>query len=300
MNYIVQAISSKNAGGIMENNYSQGLEKLYLSYSQRAELAKNLATKRLFETMERKKSNLVLAADIIDSNKFIDLIDNVGKHIALLKTHVDIIKNFSSDIIDELEKMAIKSDFMIFEDRKFADIGAIVASQYRGGLFRIADWANFVTAHVVPGPGIIESLYQVAIEKEHEDEKTRGILILSQMSSVGTLATGDYTEQAVRIANEYKKEVGGLIGAGNLPRDLRKLVSIARSGLIIITPGVHIHEKKGMINQQYGTPEDAIKAGSDAIIVGSGIYKSNDPKEEAEKYREIAWKAYEERRIREL
>lgn len=277
------------------NNYRQDLVRLSLSYSKRAQVVKNLAAKRLFETMERKKSNLVLAADIIDSDKLLDLIDDVGKHIALLKTHVDIIKDFSNNIVDELEKLAKKRNFMILEDRKFADIGAIVANQYGGGLFRIANWANFVTAHVIPGPGIIDSLYRVAQEKEQEDKKPRGIFILSQMSSAGTLATGDYTKLTVRIANEYKKEVGGLIGTGSSPKDLMKLVSIAGDHPII-TPGVHIHEKKGLINQRYGTPEDAIRAGSDAIIVGSGIYKSNDPQEVAEKYREIAWKAYEERK----
>jgi orotidine-5'-phosphate decarboxylase len=44
-------------------------------------------------------------------------------HSADLQTHVDIISDFSEEFIAELTRLSKELDFVIFEDRKFADIG---------------------------------------------------------------------------------------------------------------------------------------------------------------------------------
>ncbi|KAJ1734812.1 orotidine 5'-phosphate decarboxylase [Coemansia biformis] len=235
----------------------------------------------LFATMERKQSNLSLAADVTTKAELIALADRVGPFICVLKTHVDIISDFDSDLVVQLQALAAKHDFLIFEDRKFADIGNTVKLQYGGGIYRIADWAHITNCHVIPGEGIIQGLAEVGMPKN------RGLLLLAEMSSKGMLATGEYTARNVEMAVDNPFVIG-FIGSRRFTE--------ARD-LITMTPGVGLHASGDALGQQYRTPETIVaENGSDIIIVGRGIYgPGKDPVAEAERYRAAGWAAYERR-----
>ena len=60
---------------------------------------------------------------------------------------------------------------------------------------------------------------------------------------------------------------------------------------MIWTPGVNIAVGDGEMGQRYGSPYDAVIAGSDCIIVGSGIYRNENPSEIAKQYAQLSWQA---------
>ncbi|MFC1687201.1 orotidine-5'-phosphate decarboxylase [Patescibacteria group bacterium] len=258
------------------------------SYSQRAQTVKNPAAKKLLELMDDKQTNLALANDETNPEKFLELADTVGPEIAVLKTHIDVVEGFTSDITSQLRSFADKHNFLIFEDRKFADIGNTVKLQYEKGIYNIVEWADFVNAHVVPGPGIIEGLKEIA-DKQSDP---RGLILLAQMSSKGNLATDDYTKKAVKMAKEYDEFVVGFIGNGGDVSELKKLRKLADERFILFTPGVKLGGGGDALKQQYTTPKDVIGAGSDILIVGRGIYGADDPVASAKEYRKAGWEAY--------
>lgn len=103
--------------------------------------------------MSTKQTNLCLAADVTNGTDLLNLAERIGPHICLLKTHVDIIQDFNDNLVNCLQSIATAHNFILFEDRKFADIGKTVEYQYTKGIFQISSWATIVTVHSLTGKG---------------------------------------------------------------------------------------------------------------------------------------------------
>ena len=215
--------------------------------------------------LKAKKGALCLSADVIKSSELLKLADELGPYISILKTHIDILEDFTSGLIDRLIALKEKHDFLLFEDRKFADIGSTVQKQYGKGIYKIASWADIVNLHPVPGPGVIEGL--IAVNPQVK------CLIVAEMSSKGNLIDSEYTLKSVRMAEAYKNNVLGFISQKPLAQ-----------GFLTLTPGIHLDKRGDSLGQTYRTPQEALDEGSDFIIVGRAILDSKNKVEEAKRY----------------
>jgi uridine monophosphate synthetase len=141
------------------------------SFGARAGAGAHPLTNYLYRLMELKSSNLCLSADVTTARDLIHLADKVGPSIVVLKTHYDLISgwdyNPQTGTGAKLATLARKHGFLIFEDRKFCDIGKTVQMQYTAGTARIIDWAHITNVNMDAGKETVMALAEAAA-KWHE------------------------------------------------------------------------------------------------------------------------------------
>ncbi|KAJ8133262.1 hypothetical protein O1611_g366 [Lasiodiplodia mahajangana] len=266
--------------------------KSSLTYAQRSELHQHPLVKRLFDVAESKRSNLVISADLTDTNSLLECADS--PYIAVFKTHIDLVSDFGNHTVQGLKRLSEKHNFLIFEDRKLIDIGNTVQKQYHGGSLRISEWAHIVNLSILSGDGIVDALTQTIDNPGFPYHDERGFLILAEMTSKGSLATGSYTQKCIEMARKSPQSMIGFvatqalsnISTGDVPPD---------EDFVVFTTGINMKSEGDKLGQQYQTPAEAVRRGADFIIAGRGIYEAADAVEAAKAYREDGWRAYLDR-----
>ncbi|ACU08137.1 Orotate phosphoribosyltransferase [Flavobacteriaceae bacterium 3519-10] len=259
-------------GDFLQGNQVVFDEGKRLSYEQKLQSVEHSVAKKLLETAIAKKSNLIASADVLTTQELLDLADKIGPHIVALKTHIDIITDFDPDnTILPLKDLALKHNFLLMEDRKFGDIGNTQELQFSYGMYKISNWADFVTSHVIGGYHALDCFLNV------------GVVAILGMSSKGTLTDKNYQEEALKVAQAHPNVIGG-VSQKAIPDEL-----------LLFTPGISLGEASDGKGQQYHSPKHAFSnLKSDFIIVGRGIYKADDAESAALTYKIEGWNAYEQ------
>lgn len=254
------------------------LPRKALTYAQRLDISQHPISKRLLQIAQEKQSNLILSADVDTAAELLHIAELTGPHICMLKTHVDILPDFTPDTITQLKKLAETYNFLLFEDRKFADIGNTVQKQFTSGLFNLPLWADVLTVHVIAGASSIVAL------KESGHMENKGLVIIAQMSTADTLTDENYMQKATKIGEANKDLVIGFVAQQPMSTD---------ASLLQFTPGVHLAAKGDSKGQTYNSPRTALnQRGADFIIVGRGIYQNPNPQQAAILYKDSGWQAY--------
>ena len=246
----------------------------------------NPLARRWMETVVDKQSMVVLAADRYTMAGLTELLEDVSPYVAALKTHVDLVEDWSAESWAEFCEKAKDADMLIFEDRKHGDIGKIARDQM-GGVYDSRSWADLMTAHLISGPSVLDGMAEGWLNVGRQG----GVLLLAQMSSAGNLLEiPGYTDAVVNAGKEHPA-CFGFIGNGSRANELAELRSKVGEIKMIWTPGVNLVTGDAELGQRYGDPTEAVLAGSDGIIVGSGIHRADNPAEAAKSYADVSWNA---------
>jgi len=206
--------------------------------------------KEQLKNIINKKGKLCVAADLTNSNDLFNLINKIGNYISVLKLHCDIIEDWNDNTIKTLIKLKRTYNFLIWEDRKFADIGIIVHKQLNKGIYKISSWADLISMHLISGPDILNQVDNI------------GIIGICSMSSKGALTDDTYLAKSKFYLEQNNNSIG-IVTQKDCDTNLLKIV-----------PGISINKYQDCKGQQYSNPSD--KKWADLLVVGRYITNSTN------------------------
>lgn len=236
--------------------------------NQLPKLHPNPIAQKLLDIAHQKRSNIIASIDVTKSCEVLEFVEKIGNKVCAVKLHIDIIEDFSKSFVEQLKNISHKKNFLLIEDRKFADIGNTQVLQLHHGIYSISSWADVVTIHLIAGEPSLKALHD-SIDKE----KIAFIPVI-EMSSQGSLTNSKYIDNCKKIMNTYSSVIGAVCQTTNLENNFLKF-----------TPGINIAASTDNKGQQYNSPAYAItQLQSHFLIVGRGLYQAENVEMEIEKY----------------
>ena len=213
------------------------------------------------------KNNIFVACDVSTQKEILDLLELIHEDISGIKIGLQYITQRSPEEIKELSKF----NKPIFYDGKFFDIKNTLIESIKS-LEKLN--IKYATVHLLNG---LDALKEANKEAKKINLNLLGVSVLTSFSNEDLENLGfknkveDQVKQLIKIADEAK--IHGVICS---PLEV-KMVKELSPNLKCFTPGIRM----GNINDDQKrtmSASEAIKAGSDYLIIGRPITKG-DPKQ---------------------
>ena len=211
--------------------------------------------------------NIFVACDVSSQKEILDLLELISEDISGIKIGLQYITQRSPEDIRELSKFKKH----IFYDGKFFDIKNTLVESVKS-LKNLN--VNYATVHLLNGLDALKAANQAA---QNINLKLLGVSILTSFTDEDLENLGfngkinDQVKKLIKIAME-----ANLYGVICSPLEIKMIKEIAPK-LKCFTPGIRMEDVKDDQKRTMNANE-AIKAGSDCLIIGRPITKG-DPKE---------------------
>lgn len=176
---------------------------------------------------------------------------------------------FISNGINGVNKLK-KFNLPIFLDLKLHDIPNTVSEAIDAALIAKPD---FISVHINGGTEMLK------IISKKKKTKIIGVTMLTSLDERDLLSFGinisvpEYVKKLVKLASEF--DLDGVVCS---PNELKMLREIYPKDFVLITPGIRLeNSKKNDDQKRISSPGDAVKNGSDILIIGRPITRSKDP-----------------------
>ena len=214
---------------------------------------------------------LIVALDLPTTEQAENLVEQLGNSVSFYKIGLALIPIGGFTLARELKKLGKK----VFLDLKLFDIGHTISNTIRNLNYLDID---FLTVH--GDPQIVSSAVEA---NENPNMQILAVTLLTSLNrkdlSDSLIKDGNLNDLVVeRAKNAFLSGANGVIASPNEALRIRNLKQSEKK--IIVTPGIRLAHDTKHDQKRISDPATAFKNGSDYIVVGRPILKSENPLEQ--------------------
>jgi len=222
------------------------------------------------------RNRLIFALDVDSLGEAEELVDQLAREVGVFKVGKQLFLSAGPEVVRMIQRHGAD----VFLDLKFHDIPYTVA---RAGIEAARLGVRFFDLHASGSFEMMERT-QVEVARVCRREGVRRPKILAvtvltslRKSDLRRVGVPDEVEhQVVRLARLARK--AGMDGVVASPLEIARIRRECGRGFLIVTPGVRpAGLGQGDDQKRYMTPEEAMKAGADYLVIGRPIRDAPDP-----------------------
>ncbi len=205
----------------------------------------------------------------------INMAKNFDANLCRLKIGSQLFTSSGPQIIKELNSLG----FDIFLDLKFHDIPNTVYEAVKSAA-DLGIW--MVNVHASGGRAMLEASKK-ALEGFDQPPLLIAVTVLTSLSedSLNEVGIKDLSEQVLRLAELTNEcDLNGVVCAST---DVKAIKNRFGKDFIAVTPGIRPNDSKVNDQNRISTPSEAVKNGSDYLVIGRPITESENPTKALEK-----------------
>lgn len=213
---------------------------------------------------------ILVALDYDNQQQALQLVDQLKPELCGLKVGKEMFTLFGPEFV----KTLVNKGFKVFLDLKFHDIPNTVAKACKAAA-ELGVW--MVNVHASGGSKMMHAARE-ALEGYENRPLLIAVTLLTSMDEVAYSEIGfkrDLPKQVEHLAGIAKS--AGLDGVVCSAWEARRLKEQLGTEFKLVTPGIRPPGSEIGDQSRIMTPEQAVVAGSDYLVIGRPITKASDP-----------------------
>ena len=217
------------------------------------------------------ENKIIVALDFDSSSRALNFVDNLDPKLCRLKIGKELFTAAGPNLVEAM----IEKEFDVFLDLKFHDIPNTVASAVQVAA-DLGVW--MLNVHISGGSTMMQSAKDAILS--HRDRKPIliGVTVLTSITSTELSEIGidnNLKDHVVKLAKlAYQSGLDGVVCSAEEAKLLRNSMP---ADFILVTPGIRREQDAAGDQKRVITPSQAIRNGSDYLVVGRPITQAASP-----------------------